>query len=407
MPHEFFGVLRQGVYHYPTLMNTRIHRSLLRSTAVIGLLILLAGCSQSAAYSESAGQPTEEAELPDFSAAAPIPTSPQDETVFVESDIELEWDWPPALQENQSFAVQLWYEDEYVQEVWTQDTHVNAADLIDVYARATGQFYWQVAVINVSTERGYEGVASEWSPVRTLIRVRHISPTPVPAEQQSDLVREISSRGLSGSELIDYARHFIHENSQGSIQVSSDPSFSGALELMYAHSQGRGEAPRLQCAARATAMLTLLAELGIDSRLIFLYGYGDSANDIAEHTILEAFNPETQQWELHDPTGDWFYVDVDTGERLSVERVLFGPLDGVTICGYDGECDEARFQEAFGSLFRAIRYGYTSTFWVNPDRFDLSHRFPGEGNANLAEYLSGNPREFTFILDSWENDEEP
>ena len=102
---------------------------------------------------------------------APQPISPQDGLVFVESDIELIWEWSPGLAGDQAFAVRLWYEDELPIEVWTQETRFDAKELIDSYSRDLGNFYWQVAVVNFSQERGFEGMSSEWSAVQTLSRL--------------------------------------------------------------------------------------------------------------------------------------------------------------------------------------------------------------------------------------------
>ncbi len=333
---------------------------------------------------------------------APQPLSPQDGWVFVESDLVLRWDWPPGLAENQAFAVKVWYENKPPVETWTQETRFEAQESIDSYSRDLGTFYWQVAVVKVSPERGFEGVDSAWSPVQSLHRVRRFIPTPYPVDQQSDTAKWITSLHLSShTEIIDYMNGFIAVNStSGDPPEPYKPNRSDAVAMMLAYSQGRGEKPSMWCNDRSTAMLTLLQELGAESRLIFLYG--GNASSIAEHTMLEVFNPDTQRWELYNP-GDLHFIDRDTQKRVSIERLVFGPLDNILGCNSKGECDAEQVTR-FEKLFQAFRYGYSDTFWVNPDRFDVSKRFPDNDNKNLAEYLTGDPRDFVFRFDSWLDD---
>ena len=165
---------------------------------------------------------------------------------------------------------------------------------------------------------------------------------------------------------------------------------------MYDFSLGNGDAPSLLCSGRATSMLTMLHDLGIDSRLIFLYA--DAQGSIAEHTMLEVLNPDTQNWELHDPLTD-YYVGDEHGERVSIERAVFGSVDDLQQCRAD-DCSHEGIQHLL-PYFAAFRYGYVNEIWINPDRFDISKRFADENDMNLAEYLTnGNPRSFTFFLDT-------
>ena len=91
---------------------------------------------------------------------------------------------------------------------------------------------------------------------------------------------------------------------------------------------------------------------------------------------------------------------VYSGQPASIERAVFGAwqtleaCDAQGICAYDNLSPVAQYYGAF-------RYGYSDTFWVNPDRFDVSQRIEAHGNRNLAELLTGNPRDFSFRFDSW------
>lgn len=336
-------------------------------------------------------------------APAPQPIAPPDGTFFVESTQTLIWEWTPGLGADQRYAVRVWFADESPREVWTTATTVDARDVIDSYAQAVGPYHWQVAVITVDATGGFAAMASAWSPVQTLQRVRHLSPTPVPPEQRSAAAQlVVSGAPASAAETIDAVRIFVSTHSDASAQDRFAPDYRDALAMMADFAAGEGAKPRLLCDGQATAALTLLAELGVDSRLIFLYG--DAIDSVQEHTILEVFNPDTQRWELHDVVNNRYFVD-EHGARTTIERLVFGPLTTVSICAADGTCAPLRDSGyPHRGLFEAFRYGHSDTFWVNPDRFDVTKRFPTNQNRNLAEYLTGNPRDFVFRFDSWRED---
>lgn len=334
------------------------------------------------------------------SSSAPQPVSPRDGAIFVDSAQTLTWKWSPGLAENQQFVVHVWYGVETPREVWTVESSLDAAEAVDSFVQDTGQFYWQVAVITVNADGSFASMASEWSPVQRLERVRHISPPPLPVEQRSAAAQAIMAGEPPSIEAtIDAVRVYIFSHSDHSAQHSFAPDYSDALAMMVAYDAGEGEKPRLMCDGQATSALTLLLELGIDSRLIFLYT--DISDSVQEHTILEVFNSDSQRWELHDVYSNRYFVD-ENRNRTTIERLVFGPLETVSVCDADHAC--APFLDSdygFPNHFEAFRYGYTDTFWVNPDRFDMSKRFPSNGDRNLAEYLTDNPRDFVFRFDSW------
>ncbi len=315
---------------------------------------------------------------------------------FVESDLELRWSWPPGLSEDQLFAVQVWYGEEAPHEIWTHETSLNVQDAIDSYVRDLGTYSWKVAVIQVSAKDGFQGMGSEWSSVQKLQRVRRLSPTPYPENQQSAAARLVKRHAFySMSSLIEYARDFVSTHSDSSQQAIFAPDFGDALDMMVDYENGQGLKPRLECDGQATALLTLLKQLGIESRLIFLYS--DDEDTIAEHTLLEVFNPETQHWEVHDVLYNLSFVDANR-ERVSIERLVFSPTDTVSVCDTGGACKPLNPGYTNRHFLEAFRYGFSDTFWVNAERFNLAKRFPGNRGANLAEYLTGNARDFVFRL---------
>ena len=296
---------------------------------------------------------------------APLPVGPLESGEFVESDVTLEWSWPVGLVENQLYALRLWAEDHAYQEIWTAESQVPAQDIIDSFSIDFGKFYWQVAVISRDSAGNFEGMASEWSDVSVLQRLRRTRLRAKAYDDMSAAARQFADRDLSATEVIDAVHLFVHENSKTNEQLSYAPDYSDAIELMVEYSQGEStELPRLLCDGRSTAMLTILKELGIESRLVFLYKSGRGW--ISEHTVLEVFNPDSQYWQTHDLGGDIYYLAAESGIRPNAESLLFDSRTEIIGCPVDGSSRSAELAASGLSYFEALHYGHTFEVWVNP-----------------------------------------
>ncbi len=332
---------------------------------------------------------------------AVILVAPKDGSEFVDSDIVLEWSWPAGLATNQLYALRIWVKDLPYQEIWTADSRIAVKQTIDGFSVDYGAYYWQVAIVNRDADGSYKSMGSEWSPASVLQRLRRERIPPKPYNELSAAARHFSDMDLSATELIDAVHLFIHENSRTNEQLSYAPDYGDAVEIMYDHSQGiTSEMPHLLCDGRSTAMLTILQELGIESRLVFLYK--SDPGWISQHTVLEVFNPDTQYWQVQDVGEDIYYIAGKSGIRVNAESLLFDSHDDILGCPVDGKpCNPERAAPTI-AYFEALRYGFTFEVWVNPDRFDLSARFRGQENQNLAEFIGkGDPRLVAFRLDSW------
>lgn len=332
---------------------------------------------------------------------APTPLSPLNGSEFVDSNIVLEWSWAEELAENQRYALRIWTDDKPYQEIWTIDDRVSIQRHIDSFNLSFGKFYWRVSVVNVNAAGGYKSAGSDWSEISELQRLRRERILAKPYPEMSATAKQFHDLNLGASELIDAVHLFINQNSLSKTQLRYDADFGDAVQLMYDHSQGLSkEMPQLQCDGRSTAMLTILKELGIESRLIFLYK--SDPGWLSEHTVLEVFNPDTQYWQVHDLSIDIYYAAVESGIRVDAESMLFGAHDGIHGCPIAGGACSADLSAAGLAYFSALRYGFSYEVWVNPDRFDLSARFLGQENQNLAEYIGGGfSRRVTIRMDSW------
>lgn len=333
--------------------------------------------------------------------AAPAPLMPASGSEFVDSDISLQWSWAGGLAANQRYALRIWTDSQPFREVWTIDSHASVQQIIDSFSLSLGKFYWQVAVVNLDTDGVYESPGSEWSDVAVLQRLRRMRIPAKPYDALSPAAKQFHDLQLGASELIDAVHVFINQYSLTNKQLNYAPDFSDAVQLMYDYSQGlTSDMPRLQCDGRSTAMLTILKELGIESQLVFLYR--SDPGWLNQHTVLEVFNPDTQYWQTHDLSNDIYYATADSGIRVNAESMLFGAHDNIVGCPIAGGPCSAGLSAPGLAYFGAVRYGFSHEVWVNPDRFDLSARFEGQENQNLAEYIGdGRPQRVTIRLDSW------
>ena len=333
--------------------------------------------------------------------SAPILVSPAHDIEFVDSDITLVWSSPNELSVNQIYALRIWANDLPYQEIWTIDSKVPIQQIIDSFSVDYGNYFWQVAILNRDANGVYKSMGSDWSAVSVMRRLRRASIPAEPYNEMSATAQQFYDLGLDLTATIDAVHLFIHQHSVTDEQFSYAPDYSDAVELMYDFSQGESsELPHLQCDGRSTAMITILRELGIESRLVFLYR--SDPGWLSQHTVLEIFNPERQRWQVHDVGSDFYYVDSKSGDRVNAASILFGShldLLGCPISG--GDCSAEVMAKSL-PYFGALRYGYTFDVWVNPDRFDLSARFVGQDDQNLAEFIGdGYPQRVTIQMDSW------
>src|SRR5690606_5344635 len=101
-------------------------------------------------------------------------------------------------------------------------------------------------------------------------------------------------------------------------------------------------------------------------------------------------------------------MDTESGERASVERMVFGNLDTLVGCSTDGTCSRQALNDSVAKYLSAFRTGDAAgTVWVNPNRLNISQRITGQENNNFPEFVSrmiGIPqRNIIFYFDSWES----
>lgn len=355
----------------------------MKITTILWLMLVMSACA-------AAPQPPQPgAASPPQAHGAPQQLTPPDNQAFVESAVEVAWDWP-ELPDNQAFALRVWVDEtqDAPQEVWVQTNVVNIQPMIDNLNREIGTFYWQVAVVETDAAGRFEAMGSAWSEVRRLQRVRRLPLSPVPYEDLSDVARLVADQDFATTaEKIVYLQDWMHAHTAvGDDLAIYQPDYRDAVQAMYAFAQGVGAAPEMYCNGLSTSLLTVLRELGIESRAVFLYG--EVPGWIAQHTLLEVFNPDTQTWQVYDPTINIYYRAAGGGAQVAMRDLVFGPLEAIEACDIGGTCSVERARTAFEMFGGAYRYGNTAEVFVNPERLDLSRRVEALGGMTFAEFIA-------------------
>jgi hypothetical protein len=120
---------------------------------------------------------------------------------------------------------------------------------------------------------------------------------------------------------IDYVREFVYQNSIH--QADSDENrldYTRVLNKLYDHSQTHADPPLLECSSRTSAMISILGGLNLKSRMVHVFS--DDFLPMQSHTFLEAFNPDTGNWEAQDPDNDVYYIDSASGQRVAAVELV-------------------------------------------------------------------------------------
>jgi len=218
------------------------------------------------------------------------------------------------------------------------------------------------------------------------------------------IAAELALRASTHEQRVQAALDFVHDNSEHRIDAEHDlHAFDTPRVLQWMwlrHTGQRTDLPPLSCGPRASAMHTLLDELGISSRLVQVFS--SRGDEVGAHRFLEVLDPRTSRWECWDPDNAVCYVEASTRERVGVEQLILqgsqqvvprrGDLAGweALQLGWLGEQDFAAV------LFEAIdsEVGMQDpVILFDPRRFDPDRRFAdGESFRQWAQRMFGTCR---------------
>jgi hypothetical protein len=215
-----------------------------------------------------------------------------------------------------------------------------------------------------------------------------------------------SESGTSKARQAEFVRQFVYRNSVHQI----DEEFRRyawdrprVLQMLSEHHRTQRSPPHLSCGSRAIAMRTILAALGIESRLV--QTFSDDYEEVRSHTFLEVYDDETARWVVHDPDYDVTYVDALSNQPVSLIRLILGDLASVAPVSARGrgwELNKAGLLKK--RFFEAARYegreGTSDILVVNSDRFSITKRFPGNGQMTFLEFSEQHYRRPTVLLNN-------
>jgi len=125
---------------------------------------------------------------------------------------------------------------------------------------------------------------------------------------------------------INYVRHWVNANSVHLIDDEHDSYAFDVPVVIYllnrSGKQQRGK-PHLSCGPRSYAMKEILKGLGLESRIIDIFGFSDEVPPrVNPHTLLEVFDKDNGRWSLQDPDFNVAYLDRHDKQYVSAERAL-------------------------------------------------------------------------------------
>jgi len=200
-----------------------------------------------------------------------------------------------------------------------------------------------------------------------------------------DEIKEIILKNnTTATEVIRSAMEFVHNNSMH-LEDEEHREYAFNLpvvipKLILAYRGQEDEKPHLTCGPRAYAMKEILSRFGIYARLIQVYS--DHAERVLSHRFLEVFNPETESYEVWDPTYSVTYFERGSNKRVDIMTLIFGdknmavPRVGDIIGWEETKTKDLRDYFFEAVLFEHFRYGMVNcTIIVNRNKFDMDKKF--------------------------------
>jgi hypothetical protein len=198
----------------------------------------------------------------------------------------------------------------------------------------------------------------------------------------------------SATHLISRAMLFVHDNSIHRMDAVHDRyayHMPIILSRLLLSSMGeREQIPHLSCGPRALAMKHILQKGGITSRIVQVFS--DNLDTIAVHMMLNVLNPDTDRWEVWDPSSRATYVDRETGDRLGIMSIVTGDKHRIDVKKrkqYRWDSKQVLYKAHF---FNAVAFLSESgslkncLIFVNSDAFDLSKIYAT--NETFAQWTS-------------------
>jgi len=230
-----------------------------------------------------------------------------------------------------------------------------------------------------------------WGQQKQLLWQHPISPNA--GESVQSIVYHITDIAASHTDAQDLAREFVFTNS---IHGEGEPyewDIPVVLDMLWDAYVNDGPQPIIACGPRSLALQTIYDNLGYTSNQVSIFT--DAGTDVASHTFLEVYNPDTAEWQIQDPDFGVYYVLTATGRRLPANEMIVTNLDDVTPMSPRGEgwwennVDHLRMMYFELAVYFPRKTTNSQQHWiyVNSMRFDLDKPFEDTGQT-FRQYLA-------------------
>lgn len=200
-------------------------------------------------------------------------------------------------------------------------------------------------------------------------------------------------------------RRFLHLSKRNGTRPSNkEPYFRDTAQVLYLirlHHTEQALAPNIECGPISLAMVAVLTQMGITSRVNHLFAV-DHAERIISHTLLGVHNPQSNTWEAQDPLNDVEYRAPGNDEPLGVADLVMFPDENILavrngqvvrkgVMGLMGHSAQAvlidpYFSDRFKS-WDTSRLERHAILLVEHQLATHDHRFSGNGNLTFLELV--------------------
>lgn len=226
----------------------------------------------------------------------------------------------------------------------------------------------------------------------------------VKSKVKADISDKLQDQPRSSYDIIQATMKYVHENS---LHLIDDEHKKYAFDipvvlykLFLASSGNTAEKPHLSCGPRSLAMMTILREFNIYSRLVQVYS--DVSDTVEAHRLLEVLNPATQTWETWDPDYGVRYVDRENGTPVDIMTLVFSNRDNIIPIGLSAKgWVNTKTKHLKDNYFKAILFeveledgmGDADIIVINRSTFNMSKVFSsGYTFREWTKKVYGNPR---------------
>ncbi|PZP56609.1 MAG: hypothetical protein DI586_03080 [Micavibrio aeruginosavorus] len=134
-------------------------------------------------------------------------------------------------------------------------------------------------------------------------------------------------------------RHCVFKNSVFSDDKEFEPLWKNKMAmakwLRSSVSKERNSFPPMECSYRSGTLVSMLKSAGYEAHDLVIPKNEDNFSD---HVVVEVLNPDTQKWEIHDPSYDVNFVSSKDKAPLDIKQMLTIDKDDYKPCNFAGKC---------------------------------------------------------------------